>query len=388
MLKLQAQLKRVLLQILNDHSQKSSCKAVKALLDNDQQAFVQVCNEKSKIEDYQTILSVLTSTYGWECNPGSIIRYHNKDTQMKKLSLIGLCIFNLLIFDASSENKESKSKVSSSTIENKTKSTKPKDQAVEETSSKHVQLEIDSYKMSVMVDVNDIPVYTCKLPLAHKELSINQWATNDSNTFKIYISAESIEPGKMNAPTLDMIIALYENTQTGSAKKVLKEIHWKYDENTKFPVNIEENVIIDIPYGNWAWRDADILNKQNLNLISLKQYITQIHTSLQNKDYANLAPLLEVKTTELAIAYGIPTDERLKDQKDTFVKELFKDPKWGLLPLDLNDLSIKYYAKGKLIEVLNKKGETIIQSKSLIDDVTFGIDLFLCYKNNQWILCR
>jgi hypothetical protein len=268
------------------------------------------------------------------------------------------------------------------------KSAQTKDQPVKETSSKHVRLEIDSYKMNVMVGVNDIPLYTSNTPLAHQELSINQWVTNGSNNFKITISADSVEPGKMNAPSLDMVITLYEKTQSEVTKKVLKEVHWKYDEITKFPVIIDENVVIDIPYGNWAWRDAGILNEKNLNLTSLKQYITQLYTLLKNKDYENLAPLLNVKSIELATAFAIPIDERLKDQKETFVKELFKDPKWGLLPLDLNNLSIKYHAHGKLMEVLDKKGESIIKSKSLADDYTFSIDLFLCFKNNLWILCR
>jgi hypothetical protein len=65
----------------NLHLSELRCKAVKALIDNDQQAFVQVCNEKSKIEDYQTILSVLTSTYGWECNPGEIDNQDSPTTQ-------------------------------------------------------------------------------------------------------------------------------------------------------------------------------------------------------------------------------------------------------------------------------------------------------------------
>lgn len=56
----------------NMHLSELRSKAVKALIDNDQQTFIKVCNEKSNIEDYQTILSVLTSTYGWECDPGSI----------------------------------------------------------------------------------------------------------------------------------------------------------------------------------------------------------------------------------------------------------------------------------------------------------------------------
>jgi type VI secretion system secreted protein Hcp len=48
------------------------CKSVKAFIDNKPQEFVSICKEKSKVEDYQTFLSVLTKKYSWECDPGSI----------------------------------------------------------------------------------------------------------------------------------------------------------------------------------------------------------------------------------------------------------------------------------------------------------------------------
>jgi type VI secretion system secreted protein Hcp len=48
------------------------CKSVKAFIDKKPQDFVNICKEKSKVEDYQTFLSVLTKKYSWECDPGSI----------------------------------------------------------------------------------------------------------------------------------------------------------------------------------------------------------------------------------------------------------------------------------------------------------------------------
>lgn len=48
------------------------CKTVKAFIDNKPQEFVSICKDKSKVEDYQTFLSVLTKKYSWECDPGAI----------------------------------------------------------------------------------------------------------------------------------------------------------------------------------------------------------------------------------------------------------------------------------------------------------------------------
>jgi peptidoglycan hydrolase-like protein with peptidoglycan-binding domain len=55
-------------------------KAVKAFLDKDKDSFIQVCKDKSKVEDYQTMLSVLTSNHGWNCGPGKIDNVEGSNT--------------------------------------------------------------------------------------------------------------------------------------------------------------------------------------------------------------------------------------------------------------------------------------------------------------------
>lgn len=47
-------------------------KATRAVLDNDAQVWADIAKQRSKVEDYQTILKTLTTTHGWNCDPGKI----------------------------------------------------------------------------------------------------------------------------------------------------------------------------------------------------------------------------------------------------------------------------------------------------------------------------
>jgi hypothetical protein len=256
-------------------------------------------------------------------------------------------------------------------------------------SHKHLQIEVKNHKIAIAVLVNDVLVFTNRFHLApYKELSINQWVTNGSNSFKINISINPDWFETLKEQSFDMAIALYEGVRGDFTKTVLKEIQWKYQEDTQFPVLLEETIEVDLPFGNWTWYDADVLSDENFDLDSLKQYISFMHTAFANKDYNNLAPLLHTKASELAAAYGIPIDKRISDQKSFFVNELFQYPSWGLLPLNLKDLTFQYHANGRLVQVLDIKGKSPIQSNTLSDDVNFSIDLFLCHKDGEWILCR
>jgi len=45
---------------------------IKALLDNDKDAWLDVVDLASKVEDYQAILKALSTAHGWECDPGKV----------------------------------------------------------------------------------------------------------------------------------------------------------------------------------------------------------------------------------------------------------------------------------------------------------------------------
>jgi hypothetical protein len=256
-------------------------------------------------------------------------------------------------------------------------------------SEKHVQLEISNHKIAVTVFVNRVNVFTnCYHQQEYKELSVNQWVTNGDNEFSTNISINPRLHEELKDQSFDLIVSLHEGSNGNFSKSTLTELHWKYEPDTHFPVNISTQCSIQLPYGNWSWFDATPLSNDTLDQRSLRQYIELLHTALDQKDYDKLAPFLTIKSTELASAYSITITERLQDQMDFFKNDLFTSPGWKMKPLQLDDLVVQYHADGKLVEILTKDGKSPLQSVALEDNVNFSLPLFLCYQNDLWILCR
>lgn len=254
---------------------------------------------------------------------------------------------------------------------------------------KHIYLEINNFLVAFSVSVNDINLVTSRFHQApSKQLSINQWVFSGENTLKINIAINPKFTEELTEQSFDIEIIEYAGTKPDYAKKILKRIEWKYvKDETIFPVNIIDTFQIDVPYGDWIWRNASPLNEETIDTESLISYIQNIHHILDSKDYSALEQLLEVKTTELAKAYYIPINQRLKDQKSFFTDDLFSDPNWGMQPIDITQMQLIFHAGGRMVEVLSKKGKPFLQAKPG-EDSTFGLPLRLCLLDGKWVLCR
>jgi hypothetical protein len=254
---------------------------------------------------------------------------------------------------------------------------------------KEIRLEIDNHKIAVSVYINDIIVFSNRFhQQPSSSFAINQWVFNGLNDLRINLSVNPIWNEELKDQSFDLKIMVYEGNSEQYTSLNLKELHWKYTSGTQFPVNLIDTINLDVPFEKWSWHNADILYDEIFDINSLKTFISNIYEVLNTKNYPLLEPILLTKSTELANAYSIPLDERLSDQKDFFVNELFRFPTWGLLPLTLDNLTFQYHAGGRLIEVLTVKGKSPIESVVLDDSINYSLDLFLCHKNNQWILCR
>jgi hypothetical protein len=256
-------------------------------------------------------------------------------------------------------------------------------------SHKHIQIEIDDHKIGFVVFINDCIVFSNSFhQIPSTSLPVNQWVQNGVNTLKVNVSINPHWTEELNEQSFTIVLKQYEGTPDNLTETVISELQWKYLPDTHFPVNLTQEFTLDIPYGNWCWHDADVLNEDTVPVESLKPYITLLHTALANRDYSALEPFLTTKSTELAKAFAIPLNERFDDQKSFFTTELFSHPSWGLEPLNFDSMIFQFHAQGRLIEVLDIKGKPLIQSAILDEGFNFNLPLLLCHKNDQWILCR
>jgi hypothetical protein len=254
---------------------------------------------------------------------------------------------------------------------------------------KHIYLDINNHKVAYSVSINNVELITNRFhQVPSKQLSINQWVYPGTNTFRVNISINPKWFEELKDQSFDMEILEYTGIRPDFSKNIIRKIEWHYEEDvTRFPVNFTGTIDLDVPYGDWLWRKAQLLDEETIKMDSLKEYIQNLHRMLKNKDYDSLAPLLSNKASELASAYYIPLEERLSDQKSFFTDELFTDSKWDMQPLDFERMRLISQAEGRIIEIFDKTGKNFLQSAPL-EDATFSLPLRLCYYEGKWILCR
>ncbi len=253
---------------------------------------------------------------------------------------------------------------------------------------KFTTLKLKSHKIAYSVSINGITtVANRENTLPQKELMINQWVQNGSNTFKLnlFIAGHLFEELEDQYFTLKIVETVIEGeTQT---ENIIKEIEWKWTHGTEFPINLSDSFDVELPYSGFLWDAGEPLTDETIDLDSLTQYIYHIKELLKAKNYPALEPLVTPKAKELAAAYYIPVEQRLKDQRDFFTQELFGEAGWGMEDIDFEGMNIEYHAGGKLIEVLDKQGKPILKSAP-IDDAVFSLPMFLSYQNGGWVVCR
>lgn len=253
---------------------------------------------------------------------------------------------------------------------------------------KHYSVEITNHKVAFAVYVNDILLSTNRNhSKCTNEFPVNQYVYNGENSLRLNISInpnwfEELKEQKAR-------VRIIESSGTGGsfAERDVTDISWQWDDTVQFPVNISKQFTLGIPYGNWVWREADTLTEENLRIAPLHEYLRNLHDSLNEKNYEKLERFLRYKSADLANAFYIPIKERLADQRNFFENDLFGTDGWGLDALDLSNLMLDFQANGKLLRIVKSNGKSPIISKPLSDSI-FELELLLCFKNNEWILCR
>jgi hypothetical protein len=253
---------------------------------------------------------------------------------------------------------------------------------------KFYSVDFNSLKIAYAVKINDILIETNQHHnLPRRSIKANQWMYNKKNTFEITLYVNPHFEMELEEQNFLFKVSEHYGDNASETPEEIVKVEWKYIEGTKFPVVLNGEFTLDIPFGNWGWLDADVVTEETIDKDTLKSFLRLMQEHLTNKNFLELEPLLKTKATELSKAYYLDINERFRDQHSFFTEELFGNPKWGVQSIDFDSLFYRFHAENRLVEVLNKEGKSPIRSNSL-DGYTFSIPLFLCHKNNQWILCR
>jgi hypothetical protein len=253
---------------------------------------------------------------------------------------------------------------------------------------KFTSIFVKSHKVAYSVAINGVTIIANRdNTLPQKELGINQWVSDGTNTIDINLFIAGHFWEELEDQYLDIRIFETEVNGQDQVESTTKELHWKWEHGTEFPINLSDTFSLSLPYSGFLWDAGEPLTEETIDIEGLKDYITSINTLMDTKNYAVIEPLVTPKAKELASMYYIPVEQRLNDQRDFFHSELFSTPGWGMEKIDFERMNIEYHASGKLIEVLDRQGKPILKSKP-IDDAVFSLPMFLSYQNEKWVICR
>jgi hypothetical protein len=250
-------------------------------------------------------------------------------------------------------------------------------------------LEIVSHFAAWSVSVNGIGQSTDRnLPSADERFPINAWIATGTNAIEAVVwvpPAKSQRPDKM-----DFTVRVCRYEPGSKTPAVLAERSWVLPADgaaQEFPIHLSAEFPVTTVLPAWNWADADILPADFKPDAGLLAFLDGAQQALARRDLDAMIKLGRIKAVEMAASFGVPEQKRLDDQKQ-FFQELFADPKFAVKPLDEKGLRLHRHAGGKLWEVTNGLGDPAIATVALEAGASFGLNMYVCRKHGQWLMCR
>lgn len=250
-------------------------------------------------------------------------------------------------------------------------------------------LEIASHFAAWSVMVDGIVQSTDRnLPSADERFPINAWIATGTNSLEAVVW---VPPGKsQRPPKMDFTVRVCRYEPGSRTPVVLAERSWALPADgaaQEFPVHLAAEFQVTTALPPWTWADADALPADFEPDADLLAFLHGARQALARRDLDAVAGLGRIKAVEMAAAFGVPQQERLADQRK-FFQELFADPKFAMKPLDEKGLRLHRHAGGRLWEVTNGLGDPAVATVPLQDGSSFGLNMYVCRKRGEWLMCR
>jgi len=250
-------------------------------------------------------------------------------------------------------------------------------------------LEIVSHFAAWSVMVNGVGQSTDRnMPSSDERFPVNAWIATGTNSMEAVVwvpPAKSERPAKM-----DFTVRVCRYEPDSKTPLVLAERSWALPTDgaaQEFPVHLKAEFPVTTALPKWTWADADALPPDFKPDAGLLAFLHGAQQALAKRDLDAVAKLSRIKAVEMAAAFGVPEQERLDGQKK-FFQDLFADPKFAMKPLDEKGIRLHRHADGKLWEVTNPTGDPAVSTAALADGSNFGLNMYVCRKHGQWLMCR
>lgn len=216
---------------------------------------------------------------------------------------------------------------------------------------------------------------------------LNLWIMPGENILKIKL-LKAYQKGKnISEPKIETYIRLGQAGQTSEeGKEIVKFIAPELEqEKIIFPIEKEIRFTPDFAPPSAFWNQAEEISLDEISKKEITKLIQSLHTAANSGNKKKFLSLIEFKMRDLTKAMLSPVDDKTSDEKAT--GEFLKMLKGKLVKIP-NKLSFRLVANGKLVYVVDDKGNDIIRTKASKDDGSFSVPIYVGKINGKWILAR
>lgn len=139
------------------------------------------------------------------------------------------------------------------------------------------------------------------------------------------------------------------------------------------------------PQPDWKWLKGDTIVPTPDAMLQLVGKINSLITAIREKDAKSFDSILGILFDEIDIAYDL---SKGKTAKDMVIKKAWDIKDWDVKDISIENVDMKLYANGRLLEITDKNGGEIIQA---IDDVAqfpVRMRLFFAKIDGEYVIAR
>ena len=234
--------------------------------------------------------------------------------------------------------------------------------------------------LTAEVLLNGLPVFYQTGGMNTRNTIVNQWMVGGRNSIEVRIErAGDINPADVSA---------HLACRLSSSEDVVYAFSWQPgDSKSTLPYSTRAAFISDVDFIEWAWQRAELLKLDQTVIHEINRFLQRIHNALNTADLTETMMLFRLKAEEQAIAYEMPVVERINQQR-RFFEDWFRQPGWGMKPVDYERLNYRLYAGNRVVLVEYKDRSDVLESKPVGEGEMISFPLFLSRIDRQWTVVR
>jgi len=247
---------------------------------------------------------------------------------------------------------------------------------------------VSAVGVAYTVQINGITIFSDRWEKSHSDSApINQWLVNGKNRVDVNVGVGLSKSKQEEKQSISVEIREIDLESGNKEGRLVTSLLWNKEPDKEFPISITRDFKGPDNFPKWEWEGSDVINSEKPNFTGLDAFLASAHVQLSNKNLPAIVKLVEEKTNEMALAYGVPIDTRLADQKE-FFSNYFADPLWKMKPLNPKSKFVRVEGDGRLLVVTNSAGIPYLETEEFEDGSKFGLKLYLRHKNGVWHIAR